>query len=55
MNEDFLEGKIIREIILSGCGLIELNGDLPKTDEFYLMEYYGDKVLISKTTWQKLL
>ncbi|MBR2614501.1 MAG: hypothetical protein IKC71_02755 [Clostridia bacterium] len=50
MNEDFLEGKIIREIILSGCGLIELNGDLPKTDEFYLMEYYGDKVLISKTT-----
>ncbi|MBE5756484.1 MAG: hypothetical protein E7342_01665 [Clostridiales bacterium] len=50
MDESFLEGKIIREIILSGCGLIELNGNLPKTDEFYLMEYYGDKVLMSKTT-----
>ena len=39
--------KIIREIILSGGGEIELLGSLPKSDEYYLKEFFNDKIFFS--------
>ncbi|MBR2499150.1 MAG: hypothetical protein IKB67_05510 [Clostridia bacterium] len=39
--------KIVREVLLSNCGEIELNGNIPKEDEFYLKEYYIDKIIFS--------
>jgi hypothetical protein len=39
--------KIIREILLSNCGEVELNGSLPKEDEYYLKEFYSDKIIFS--------
>ena len=42
------EGKIIKEIILSGCGEVELSGKIPEVDEFYLKEYFGDKIILNK-------
>lgn len=39
--------EIVREVLLSGCGEVELFGDIPKDDEFYLKEYYTDKIYFS--------
>lgn len=39
--------KIVREILLSNCGEIELSGDLPKEDEYYIKEFYNDKIIFS--------
>lgn len=39
--------KITREIILSGCGEVEITGKTAPEDEFYLKEYYGDKIIFS--------
>lgn len=39
--------RIVREILLSNCGEIELNGSIPKEDEFYLKEYFCDKIFIT--------
>ena len=39
--------NVVREIIMSNCGEIEINGPLPKEDEKYLKEYYGDKIIFS--------
>ena len=47
---DLLDGetaKITREIILSGCGEVEISGKTAPEDEFYLKEYYGDKIIFS--------
>lgn len=41
--------KIVREVLLSNCGEIELNGPLPKDDEFYLKEFYSDKIYFSES------
>ena len=49
MNGNFTGGRIVREIILSGGGIIELSGKLPEIDEFYLKEYYGGKVTITES------
>ncbi len=38
---------ITREILLSNCGEIRLSGTLPKDDEFYLKEFYNDKIIFS--------
>ena len=46
-KSDLLDGneiKITRETVLSNCGKIMLKGELPVEDEFYLKEYYGDKI-----------
>ena len=40
--------KIIREVLLSNCGEIELSGNLPIEDEKYLKEFYGDKITFSQ-------
>ena len=39
--------KIVREVLLSNCGEVELNGEIPKEDEYYLKEYYTDKIIFS--------
>ena len=39
--------KITREILLSNCGEIELIGKIPKDDEYYLKEFYGDRITFS--------
>ena len=36
--------EIIREVLLSNCGSIELTGKVPEADEKYLKEYYGGKI-----------
>jgi hypothetical protein len=45
MNENLEDGKIIREVLLSGSGEVELCGQLSPTDEYYLKEFYGDRVI----------
>lgn len=39
--------QIVSEVILSNCGEVEISGPLPETDEKYLKEYYGDKIIFS--------
>ena len=39
--------RITREIIMSNCGEIEISGRLEQDDEFYLREYFGDKIYFS--------
>ncbi len=39
--------QITREVLLSGGGEVELSGRLEKDDEYYLKEYYGDKIYFS--------
>ncbi len=38
---------ITREILLSNCGEVRLSGSLPEDDEFYIKEYYSDKIIFS--------
>lgn len=40
--------KILKEVLLSNCGEVELCGKIPKEDEYYLKEYYSDKLYFSK-------
>ncbi len=39
--------NVIREVLLSNCGEVELSGEIPKEDEYYLKEYYNDKIIFS--------
>lgn len=48
MDKGLTDGKIIREILLSGCGEVEVNSPLSETDEHYLKEYFGDKIILRK-------
>ncbi len=41
--------RILREVLLSNCGEVELSGEIPKDDEFYLKEYFIDKLHFSKS------
>lgn len=45
---DVAEGNITREIILSGFSEVELDGRLPKSDEKYLIRFFGDKIFFKK-------
>ena len=36
--------KIVKEVLISGADEIELKGKLPREDEIYLKEYFGDKI-----------
>ena len=40
--------NIVREIILSNCGEVEISGSIPEEDEKYLKEFYGAKIIFSK-------
>lgn len=47
LRSSLLDGeglKITREALLSNCGEIELSGELPEDDEYYLKEFYNDKI-----------
>lgn len=39
--------RITREVLLSGGGEVELFGSLESDDEYYLKEYFGDKIYFS--------
>ena len=41
------ELKIIREILLSNCGEVEISGKIPEEDEMYVRELFGDKIYFS--------
>ncbi len=41
------ELKIIREILLSNCGEVEISGKIPEEDEIYVRELFGDKIYFS--------
>lgn len=38
---------VFLEVLLSNCGEIELMGGIPKDDEFYIKEFYGEKIFFS--------
>lgn len=47
---DLMDGeklKIIREILLSNSGEIEINGVVPEEDEYYMKAFYKDKIYFS--------
>lgn len=39
---------VVKEILLSGAGEVELSGKVPEKDEKYLKEFYGEKVYFSE-------
>ena len=43
--------EIVREVLLSNCGEVEIRGTLPPTDEKYLKEFYGDRVYFAPTSY----
>ena len=43
------DGEIIKEVLLSGCGEVEIRGDIPSTDEKYLKEFYGDRIYFTQS------
>lgn len=44
LSGDSGELNIVKEILLSGAGEIELGSPLPEKDEYYLKQFYGDRV-----------
>ena len=42
------DGEIVREVLLSNCGEVEIRGTLPPTDEKYLKDFYGDRVYFAE-------
>ena len=52
LSRAFLTGGgecgLIREIILSSSGEVELSSPIPKRDEYYLREFFGDKIFFGK-------
>ncbi len=39
--------NIIREVLLSNCGEVDISGSIPEKDEYYLKEFYKDKICFS--------
>ena len=52
LNRAYLTGgdecKVIKEIILSSSGEVELASPIPERDEYYLKEFFGDKIFFGK-------
>lgn len=48
LTGDSGEISIVKEILLSGAGEVELGTKLPENDEFYLKQLYGDRVRFSE-------
>ncbi len=42
------DGEIIKEVLLSNCGEVEIRGAIPPTDEKYLKEFYGDRIYFTQ-------
>ncbi len=43
--------KVVREVLLSNCKEVEISGNIPEEDEFYLKQYYGDKIIFSESNY----
>ena len=41
------ELSLLKEVLLSNCGEIELSGALPENDEKYIKEFYGGRIFFS--------
>ena len=41
------ELSVLKEVLLSNCGEIELSGTIPVSDEKYLKEFFGDRIFFS--------
>lgn len=41
------ELAVLKEVLLSNCGEIELSGKIPESDEKYLKEFFGDRIFFS--------
>ncbi len=39
--------NVVREVLLSNCGEVEICGKIPEEDEYYLKEFYADKIIFS--------
>lgn len=39
--------KIIKEVLLSNCGEVEIAGEIPKADEEYLKEFFKGRIIFS--------
>lgn len=52
LNGDSGEIPIVKEILLSGAGEVELATRLPEKDEFYLKEFYGDRVRFNSSYFE---
>lgn len=42
------KASLIREVLLSNCGEIHMSGSVLEEDEYYLKEYYSDKIIFSE-------
>ncbi len=42
------EARVVKEILLSSSCEVELNSKIPELDEFYLKEFFGDKIFFKK-------
>ena len=42
------ETKLIKEILLSSSGEVEVDRKISETDEYYLKEFFGDKIFFGK-------
>ncbi len=49
LTGDSGEIPVVKEILLSGAGEVELGTKLPETDELYLKQLYGDRVRFSSS------
>ncbi len=45
---EFDKVKVVREVLLSNCGEVEITGKIPKEDEKYLKDFYKDKIFFSQ-------
>jgi hypothetical protein len=48
LQNNFLKGKLITELILSGCDQIELRSKINEYDEKYLKDFYNGRVVFAK-------
>lgn len=39
--------SLVREVLLSNCGEIHMTGNVSEEDEYYLKEYYSNKIIFS--------
>ena len=44
---EFDQLNVVREIILTNCGEVEISGKLPQEDEKYIKEFYSNKIIFS--------
>lgn len=49
LTQPFFENRVLREVILSSSGEVELTSKIDKTDELYLKEFFGDKIFFANS------